>query len=136
MQRECCSYDSFGVVHSSRVDPPPMMCDCKYGYKEKSQACRSEQTGCPKFRMVVALLNNMTDDEFYQILNRKFVEKKIIQQPKWCGNIYCDINCVGGECACAVDCHVPCSFIHTGVVCESCPEEYYEICPFREEENV
>jgi hypothetical protein len=39
-------------------------CDCKYGANNKS-----EQTGCPELRMVLELLKNMNDEEFFKLLN-------------------------------------------------------------------
>jgi hypothetical protein len=62
MQREHCQYDMFSFDPSRN---PPDFCDCKYGYNK-----RGEQTGCPELRCIVQLLSNITDDEFYDIMDR------------------------------------------------------------------
>lgn len=48
-------------------------CDCKFGYPggHKLQVSQAgEQTGCPELRVVLALLRNMTDEEYGRILSR------------------------------------------------------------------
>jgi len=62
IQRRMCSYDNFSF------DPecePPRFCDCKYG-----ASGRGEQTGCPELRCMLVLLENMTDEEFSELVNR------------------------------------------------------------------
>lgn len=57
-------------------------CDCKYGYeggwgipkeptnKKKRGWVASEKTACPELRCVMALLENITDEEYAEILRR------------------------------------------------------------------
>ena len=63
MQRKACSYDMNIPLN------PPSFCDCKYGYDGKKYG---ENTGCPELRLVVHILENMTDHEYASLFNRKF----------------------------------------------------------------
>lgn len=61
IQREKCVYDmGFGK--------PPNFCDCKYGYDNRPY---NEKTSCPELRCVIRLLENITDKEYEDIIERK-----------------------------------------------------------------
>ena len=64
IQRRLCTYDGFSTENPTIKKPS--FCDCKYG-----AAWYGEQTGCPELRCILLLLENMTDEEFYEIVNRK-----------------------------------------------------------------
>lgn len=47
-------------------------CDCKFGGEDISRLFHGgESNGCPELRVVISLLNKMTDKEYQRILNRK-----------------------------------------------------------------
>jgi len=71
MQRENCVYDLFGKTTRGKDVPVAYRCDCKYGYLGKPSSASSEVTGCPELRSVCALLANITDEEYEQILTRR-----------------------------------------------------------------
>ena len=48
----------------------PEICDCKYfpeGKGKFNEIMLTEHTGCPEIRQVIALLNNMKDEEFHKL---------------------------------------------------------------------
>jgi len=64
IQRRLCSYDGFSG--HDLTAKKPSICDCKYGANG-----HGEKTGCPELRCILILLENMTDEEFNDIVNRK-----------------------------------------------------------------
>ena len=54
MRNDVCAYGS-----------NTKFCDCKYGYAPRSSTkFGGENTGCPELRMIISLLEAMTEEEF------------------------------------------------------------------------
>lgn len=65
LQRSQCQYDLFVVESRSK---PPEFCDCKYGFV--GNVGYGEQTACPELRLVVELLEKMTEEEYEELCKR------------------------------------------------------------------
>lgn len=45
-------------------------CDCKYGCDPLGPVHQGEKTGCPEIRMMLMLVNQLTDDEFSELMHK------------------------------------------------------------------
>lgn len=58
--------------HRCCVYVQPNFCDCKFGGEDVSRLNHgNESNGCPELRLIIDLLNKMTDKEYNRILKRK-----------------------------------------------------------------
>jgi len=54
-------------------------CDCKYG-ADKVGLNSEDGSGCPEMRQTLAIMNEMTDEEYQVVLNR-IVDKRKVKGP-------------------------------------------------------